>query len=268
MNNLSKLFLLPFLFTLLSCEEVVNIELETADSRLVINAPLQWEKGTEGNYQSITLSTTAGFYESTPPKVSGAVVSVMDSNGSSFIFEEGETPGLYECFDFKPQLFGEYELEVIFNSETYIGTEVLLPVPDFDSTEQKPMAFADMIEIRAYFTDPEDQENFYLLEETSSSTITPAYQAFNDEFFNGQQNYASHFDEDLDTEDFVRFKLYGISSRHHDYLFNLISSYQGGPFQTVPGLLKGNIKNITNEENFPFGYFSLSETSDITHILN
>lgn len=267
MNNLSKLLLLLFLLTLFSCEEVVDIELETADSRLVINAPLEWKKGTEGNYQSITLSTTAGFYESTPPKVSGAVVKVMASDGTFFIFEEGETPGLYECFDFQPELLGEYELEIIYENEIYSGKEVLYPVQEFDTTEQLPPSFGDMIEIRAYFTDPEEEENYYLLEETSSSTIIPGYHAFNDKFFNGQQNYASYFDEELVVNDFVRFKLYGISTRHYDYLLKLTSSYQGGPFQTVPGLLRGNIRNITNEKNFPFGYFSLSETTTMIHII-
>ena len=32
-----------------------------------------------------------------------------------------------------------------------------------------------------------------------------------------------------------------------------------GPFNTVPFQLRGNIVNITNPENFPFGYFRISE---------
>ncbi len=267
MKTLLKLLSLPILLFLFSCEEVVDIELETATSRLVVNAPLEWEKGTDGRYQSITLTTSAGFYASMPPIVSNAMVSVMDSEGNIYLFTERETPGQYECFDFQPQIFGQYELEIIYMDETYRGTEILYPVADFDESEQVTHSFTDLLEIRAYFTDPEDEENYYMLEETSSTTVVPGYQAFNDKFFNGQQNYASHFEEDLVVDDYVKFKIFGISSRHHDYLFKLTSSYQGGPFQTVSGLLRGNMINETNPENFALGYFSLSETATITQII-
>ncbi len=266
MNTLNKILILPILIILFSCEEVVDIELETAGPRLVINAPLEWKKDTDGNYQSIRLSKSAGFYESTPSKVSGAVVRVMNSDGNIFLFEEGKTLGLYECFNFQPQLFGEYELEVEYNNELYTGSEILYPVIEFDYTEQRT-ALEDLTEIRAYFTDPENTENFYLLEENSNVTMVPSYLAFNDRFFNGKQNYASHFDDTLNIGDEITFKLYGVSGQHHDYLFKLISSTQGGPFQTVPGVLRGNIVNITKPENYPLGYFSLSETTTITHKL-
>lgn len=259
--------MLPILMLLFSCEEVVDIELETAASRLVINAPLEWKKGTDGSYQTIRLSTTAGFYESTPPKVSGAFVSVTDSNGNIFFFEEGITSGLYECFNFQPQLFGEYELEVVYNNEIYTGTEILYPTPEFDYTEQGLAVFEDLIEIRAYYTDPENEENFYLVEGNSSVTIAPSYQAFNDYFFNGNQTYVFHFEENLNVGDLVTFKLYGVSGQHYDFLIKLINSTQGGPFQTVPSILRGNIVNITNPDNYPLGYFSLSETTSITHII-
>lgn len=268
MKNIAKLLILPILVSLLSCEEEVEIDLETANSRLVINAPLEWQKGTEGSHQVIKLSSTADFYESSPPPVSGAHVSVTNSAGRVFLFEEGETAGTYECFDFDPELLEEYELEVTYDLETYIATEVLYPVTSFDYTEQMPPAIGDIIEIKAYFTDPENEGNFYLIEENNSTTVVPGYQVFNDDFFNGNQNYASHGDENLKEEDFVNFKLYGISSRHHDYLYKITTSYQGGPFQTVSGLIRGNINNISNEQNFPLGYFSLSETSTINHIIN
>lgn len=266
------LYRLPIIFLLVffySCEEVVEIDLETATPRLVINAPLEWKANSDGRYQIINLSTTAGFYQSEPPKVSGAMVQVKDSLGNIFLFEEGEVVGRYECFNFEPQIFGEYELEIIYNNETYVGTETLYPVPGFDKTEQLLTAIGDLLEIRAYFTDPENEQNFYLIEENSSATIVPGYLVYNDNFFNGKQIYTSVYDETLVAQDVVTFKLFGISSRHHDYLFKLTLSIESdlGPFQTVPGLLLGNVKNITNKKNFPFGYFSLSQTSTIEHIV-
>ncbi len=269
MKILYKLPIILLLLFFYSCEEVVEIDLETATPRLVINAPLEWKANSDGRYQIINLSTTTGFYQNQTPKVSGAIVHVKDSQGAIFLFEEGAIAGRYECFNFEPQIFGEYELEIIYNNETYVGTETLYPVPNFDKTEQLPTSIGDLLEIRAYFTDPENERNFYLLEENSSSTIVPGYFVFNDDFFNGQQTFYSSYDETLVAQDFVTFKLFGISSRHHDYLFKLTLSIESdlGPFQTVPGLLLGNVKNITNHKNFPLGYFSLSQTASIEHII-
>ncbi len=270
MKTLYKFPIILLLVFFHSCEEVVEIDLETATPRLVINAPLEWKANSDGRYQTINLSTSAGFYQSEPPKVSGAMVRVKDSQGNIFLFEEGQIAGKYECFNFEPQIFEEYELEIIYNNETYVGTETLYPVPGFDKTEQLPTAIGDLLEIRAYFTDPENEPNFYLIEENRRSTIVPGYLVYNDKFFNGKQIYTSVFDEKLLAQDVISFKIFGISSRHHDYLFKLILSIESdlGPFQTVPGLLLGNVKNITNNKNFPFGYFSLSQTSTIEHIIN
>ena len=33
----------------------------------------------------------------------------------------------------------------------------------------------------------------------------------------------------------------------------------GGPFQTQPATVRGNCVNQTNHENFPLGYFRLSQ---------
>ena len=55
----------------------------------------------------------------------------------------------------------------------------------------------------------------------------------------------------------------GISKEYLTYFRVLISQSgqnSGGPFQTIPSSLLGNIVNTTNIENFPLGYFHISET--------
>jgi hypothetical protein len=37
----------------------------------------------------------------------------------------------------------------------------------------------------------------------------------------------------------------------------------GGPFQSAPSSLLGNITNTSNEANFPLGYFHISETDTL-----
>ena len=66
------ILLLTVALSFTSCEEVINVDLNTAKPRLVIDAALKWEKGTDGAIQKIKLSTTTGYFDQNIPKVSGA----------------------------------------------------------------------------------------------------------------------------------------------------------------------------------------------------
>ena len=87
-KNLLKivsLFIISVAF--FSCEDVVDIDLETAEPKLVIDASLKWPKGTSGNEQTIKLTTTTGFYENIIPFVTGATVFVTNGNKRFFVTE-------------------------------------------------------------------------------------------------------------------------------------------------------------------------------------
>ena len=59
----------------------------------------------------------------------------------------------------------------------------------------------------------------------------------------------------------------GISKDYYTYFRVLLSQSgqnSGGPFETVPSSLLGNMINKTNENNFPLGYFHISETDTFT----
>ncbi|MFY7758329.1 MAG: DUF4249 domain-containing protein, partial [Flavobacterium stagni] len=77
MKKYISLFVLALMF--ISCEDVVNVDLETAAPKLVIDANILWNKGTVGNEQTIKLSTTTGYYNTETPKVSGATVYITNS---------------------------------------------------------------------------------------------------------------------------------------------------------------------------------------------
>ena len=64
-----------------SCEEVVEVDLEESEPRLVIEASIVWYKGTSGNQQSIELSETSPFYEEELTPVENASVFIISENG-------------------------------------------------------------------------------------------------------------------------------------------------------------------------------------------
>jgi hypothetical protein len=94
----------------------------------------------------------------------------------------------------------------------------------------------------------------------------PELGAFDDEFFQGNQMFGFYSDEDLVAGNSINFKLQGISLRYYNYmnkLINIAGSSGGNPFATPPATLRGNIVNQNDENNYPLGYFHLSEIDTI-----
>lgn len=50
-------------------------------------------------------------------------------------------------------------------------------------------------------------------------------------------------------------------------LVNIAGNTGGGPFQSPPATVRGNIINTTQPENFPLGYLSLSEYDTVNYIV-
>jgi hypothetical protein len=230
---------------------------------------LAWQKGTDGSDQYIKLSLTAGYYEPTVPKVTDAEVIVTDELGNTFEFLQEANPGKYECHTFLPALNRKYFLKVTYRGEVYQGEETLYSVVDFDSTSQTNDGGinSEDVEVKAFFTDPASVANYYLSKKETPVNSIPEYGSFNDEFFDGNQIFDLFTDADLKAQDEVTFTLYGVSKRHHEYLVKLLNATGGNPFQPIPGVVKGNMRNNTTPANFPLGYFSLSQTATITHIV-
>lgn len=257
------------LFT--SCEEVIDVDLNTAPPRLVIDASLKWEKGTPGNSQLIRLSTTTGYFADEIPTVSNASVVVTDSQNNIFNFIETEN-GLYICNDFTPVIGESYTLTVIVNGQTYVATETLRSVPEIDSiTQSEDGGFTgDEREVRVTFTDDGTTDDFYLFSFQSPAEPFPVYGVQEDRLIQGNQSFEAYSDEDLEPGDQMTLYMGGISQRYYNYLRVLLSISGGGggsPFQSPPATVRGNIVNTTNADDYALGYFSVIEIDVETVII-
>lgn len=268
MRYFKILFLLLILNSLYSCEEVIEVDLKESEPRLVIEASILWRKGTPGNVQLIRLTTTAPFFDDEIPSAQGASVSVFSETGMQFEFEELE-PGIFRNDQFVPELNKPYELEIEYQGEVYRATETLLPVAPLEYIEQTDQGGfgGEDIEFKVYFTDPPNIQNYYLVRFFYEDLTIQIYE---DKFTDGNQTFAYFSNEDLTSGEEVGFEIQGISRRFYDYLFILRSqagSSNGGPFQTQPTTVRGNIINTTNPDNFAFGYFRLSETDFLDYTI-
>lgn len=264
MKKASLLIVLFLSIFFTSCEEVVDVDLDTAAPKLVIEAAINWQKGTSGKLQTIKLTTTTGYFENVIPTVSGATVFIKNSQNIQFNFIEVQKTGRYVCSNFIPEIDENYTLTVINNGITYTATETMKSVAPITRIEQNNEGgfTGKDIETRAYFNDPADVDNFYLFKYVYSNKITSTYYVSEDKFFQGNEYFSSSDDDDLKLGDEVEMTHYGISKQYYNYMSILVSiagSNVGGPFQSPPATVKGNIINMTDKSNYPLGYFSLSE---------
>lgn len=253
---------------MISCEEVVEIELEESAPRLVVEASILWHKGTEGNIQIIKLTTTAPYFDDEIPPAEGAEVSVVSETGKIYNFEEIDS-GIYRNEQFIPKLNENYELSITYQDEKYTAMESLIPVSELQFVEQTSNGGfgGEHTEFKVYYNDPAVVDNYYLFRFFFGNV---SIQIYDDEFTDGNLSFAYFSNEDLVPGEEVGFEIQGISENFYEYIFILRSqagTNGGGPFQTQPTTVRGNIVNITNPENFAFGYFRLSETDFLQYTI-
>ena len=272
MKNIAFIFLLFIAIFTASCEDVIDLNLDTAEPKLVISASINWKKGSNGNQQKIILSTTTSFYNKDIPKVSGAIITVKNSSNVTFKFIESTTKGEYVCSNFIPVINEKYTLSVVSNGETYTATEVLQAVAPITVIEQNNEGgfTGDQIEIKTFYKDPTNQANYYLYRYSYSNQIKSNYYVDQDEFFNGNTFFSVSQNDDLEKGDKVDVTHFGISKQYYNYMSVLVSisnNAGGGPFQSPPATVRGNIINTTKFDNYPLGYFALSEVDTKSYII-
>lgn len=264
MKNLKKYIIIALGMVLISCEDVIDVDLDTAPPKLVVDASIDWVKNTNGSQQKIKLSTSTGYYSVNFPTVSGASVIVTNSANTSFNFIENSGTGEYICNNFVPVIGETYTLTINLNGETYTATDKMIGAPKIEDNilqNNEGGMGGDEIELTYYYQDNPAESNYYIFSNKNPHIAFPEYQVENDENNNGGLTPVYYSNKDLKQGEVVNIKLYGINKRYYDYFRKILNASGGdtGPFSTTPSSVFGNISNKTNSANTPFGYFRLSE---------
>lgn len=266
MKKILCLLLIALVF--ISCEDVISVDLNEAPERLVIEASMIKLKDFTGNNQQIRITKTRGFFEDSVTTVENAIVSITKEDGELFEFEH-DSAGIYRTHEFEVETMKSYHLKVEVDNEVYTAEETFATVVKIDSVTQRNNAGfgGEEIELKAYYTDPEGEENFYLFTFFVNFIEFPTTDIFDDEFFDGNTIFALYQEEELEPGDEVSIRNFGMSKQFYEYMFILLSQIGsiGGPFETQPATVRGNIINETNPDHFPYGYFSLSESDQFIY---
>ncbi|MEM6720917.1 MAG: DUF4249 domain-containing protein [Bacteroidota bacterium] len=264
-------FILILISFLISCTDTVDVDVPNAGSRLVIEASINWEKGTSGQTQTIKLSESTGFFDSnTNVPVTGATVTVTkEDDGTEFIFQDLNN-GNYLTSNFIPELNQEYSLEIQYNGQTYMARETLMSVSEINFVEQtiEGDLEEEEIQLKVFFDDPANINNFYLGEFIPSNLPLLTLTELDDEFTDGNENFIEYDNEDLAAGVTVDINLYGISQQYYNYISILIQqSGDPGIFATTPVQLRGNCMNPNNPDEEVLGYFRLGEVARTSYVI-
>lgn len=269
MTSLMKnIKLLPIVLLLIfsSCEKVIDVDVPSIEPKLIIDASFEvlFDETPVTANTIVKLRLSADYFDEAIPTVANATVFITNlSNNTVINFSDADADGNYEPITtFIPADDVDYELTVIHNNETYKGKASKVKSSQFISVAQgdETLFSGKETEVKVSFTDNASEENFYLFDFENNSFLS-----IEDRFFNGTDyNFSFFYQEDeIELPTTVRVKMSGITKEYFTYfriLINQSGQNSGGPFQSIPSSLLGNVINTTNEVNFPLGYFHISET--------
>lgn len=287
------LFCFGLLGCLSACEDVVEVELQTTETRLVVDGILRVDFNQEFVPVEIKVSETTNFFERNIPTSldDNAVIFYGQPNPNApEILENLATSSLTEL---EPGS-GIYVPDPSFDSDQRIRTSSILPNTVFilvmehkerryaartpfsfsvpiDNLEQGDQTLFDEedIELKITFSDVPDVENYYVFDFNESDFFP-----LDDQFIDGQEFEFSYFpDRDLVPGDVLEIGLLGADQQFFNYMNLIVEQTQndGGVFETPAATARGNVFDVTGLDNnllfdnvnrpeaFPLGYFAVVE---------
>jgi hypothetical protein len=276
MKNLIKTMLGLFALFLISCQEVINVDLEQGEKRLVVEGRVALYKESANSVQEIRLTTTGDYFSNAPAAhVSEAEVIISDDQGQSVVLTEAE-PGLYRTDKLKVITGNQYKLTIKYDGNIYQALETLVSVPHIDSVYQifiEENLFDEAgIRLKIDYQDPANERNYYYWEQylDGVSLIQPNpgtkwTLVSSDEFYNGQYVRGRMINDKLIYTAGQKglVKQIALSEYAYRYYFALFDQEGSrGNLSSPPAPIRGNIENLTNPDKYALGYFYAAEISE------
>ncbi len=244
-----------------SCTERIEIELDETYTRLVVYGTITTD--TTRHYVELS-KTTSYYYNEAPPMISGAAVSISDSEGNRVVLTE-VAPGKYATPDDYYAVAGRtYTLDVQLQEEvngfkSYTASSLakeIYPIDSIGLMYQPDWGEKGFYEVTCYYQDPTTRDfymfnifkNGVMLTDTLSNRFIT-----NDDFYNG--NYTNGIGvgfldqandrEQLNTGDTITFQGCSISEDYYNFIFTLQqeTGFSTPLFSGPPANVKGNISN-------------------------
>lgn len=265
-------FIIYISIIFINCEDPIDISLNDTKEILVVEAFINWIKENKTTEQEVNLSLSSQYFNNDFKAANNANVVIEDEQGNIYKFYEQGNSGRYLTSDTIPYKLNEtFTLKIEFKGEKYIAKESLASVSSIERVEQETINLfgRESVQLEAHAYDPIDERNYSFFEFIGDKLEIPEYNVFRDDFSNGGEYFGFLLDSKLKTGDSIRIRQYGLSNIGYNFWYLLIlqNTLQGGPFQTNPVNLVGNLVHESDSNLNPLGYFRVSEASEIKYII-
>ena len=259
MRPFQKIGALALLLAATSCEKVVNLDLKTSSSQLVIEGNLV----DDNRPCQVSLSTSANYTDSnTFTPVTGATVTLADNAGSTETLREA-SPGQYTGATIKGVPGRTYTLRVETGGSSNVAVSTLpSPVVPFEKLSTQLSPVGNNIQAVVDYTDPVGLGNSYLFRQYRNGRLNNAIFVQNDQFTDGKhitQTLRSFSNSSTDPNsvnklvsgDSLQVEMQNIDANVYEYFrtLNQILTVGGAP-STTPANPKSNFSGGA------LGYFS------------
>ena len=274
---------------LISCEEKIDIDLDSGTSQVTVDA---WITNKPGR-QIVKLTRSTDYFANAPsPVVTGATVNIVDDEGRVFNFIDSDGDGEYVwepgLGDTLTRVGHNYTLNVITGNDHFVSEAQMQPTVVIDSiTQYKQIdGFGTDSVIRAEFwaRDLFGRMDYYWIRTYRNGVFnnrpSGILTAQNAAFGNGDGLYfivpyrqgINDFGSPYQQGEVVKVEVYGINEASFDFLNQAQSQMiNGGLFATPPYNVKSNIRNIdpsvTETSRIPVGWFEVAASNSLQIII-
>ncbi len=248
------LYILAVLFTMLagiSCQQVIDVQIDNVDQQIVIEANLTDQKGT----QTVKISNSIPYNNTNVfPAVSGATVTMSNSVGTIYKFTE-TSPGTYTVTNLKGSYGDVYTCDVKINNQSYHARSTM-PIPvGLDSLGVIGQTFGSKIvkTVTVTYHDPGGISNQYRFLVYVNGVQVKRIFTDNDKLTDGRIVTSGLYQRDIDlkTGDKVDVEMQDIDPYVYNYWYNLSSQDGNTPIDSsTPSNPPSNFNNNA------LGYFS------------
>ena len=252
------LFILGLLF-FSSCEDVIELELDSVESQIVIEATID----ARNQIASVNISKSNDFYENdNPEQVSDAVIILQSDLGNTYTLSE-TSPGSYTTTDVIANQGEIFNLMVEVDGKIYEAssqTPIAVNLKTIIQANFPSSPFSDEgdILLSAVWNDPDNLENFYRIRAYVDNVFqSDNYTIINDVLAGDGEEITASIAQGFNENTTVEVELLSTDKAYYDYFFQLSSLSGGGAGSTTPYNPKGNFSNDA------LGYFGIYYSSSI-----
>lgn len=241
-NIANSCFILFVLLT--SCTKEIELDLNSADPKIVIDGAITNELGP----YTIKIKKTLNVSESNVyPPVQGATVVITDNTGFTETLTE-TLPGVYTTSKLKGMPGRTYNLKVVAEGKNFFATSTMPQVVNLDSLSFDLYTSSGNTGGKEYltlpvFTDPAATANSYRFIQTVNGEVDKSIFVMNDNTFNGLKNENLLFNPDAEIKpgDTVMVEFRCIDKNTYNYFYTLSETSSDGPFSATPTNPPNNI---------------------------